>query len=90
MGLEVYSEADYTRLILDRILTARYFFLLGLTLVALKSKKQSFVARSSAEEEFRIMIQGICELLRLKIILEELSIKLDEPMRLYCDRKKIY
>ena len=52
-----------------------------------KSKKQSVVARSSAEAEFRAMAQGICELLWLKIILEDLRIKSDAPMRLYCDNK---
>nr|KYP66558.1 Copia protein [Cajanus cajan] len=52
-----------------------------------KSKKQSVVARSSAEAEFRAMAHGICELLWLKIILEDLKIKWDEPMRLYCDNK---
>ena len=31
--------------------------------------------------------QGICELLWLKMILEDLKIKSDEPMRLYCDNK---
>ena len=33
------------------------------------------------------MAQGICELLWLKIILEDLRIKLDEPMKRYCDNK---
>jgi len=42
---------------------------------------------SSAEAEFRTMAQGICELLWLKIILEDLRIKSDDPMRLYCDNK---
>jgi len=55
--------------------------------VTWKSKKQSVVARSSAEAEFRAMAQGICELLWLKIILEDLRIKSDAPMRLYCDNK---
>ena len=52
-----------------------------------KSKKQSVVARSNAEAEFRAMAQGVCELLWLKIILEDLKIKWDGPMRLYCDNK---
>jgi len=55
--------------------------------VTWKSKKQNVVVRSSAEAEFRAMAQGICELLWLKIILEDLRIKLDEPMKLYCDNK---
>ncbi|CAI8611437.1 unnamed protein product [Vicia faba] len=33
------------------------------------------------------MAQGICELLWLKMILEDLKIKSDESMRLYCDNK---
>jgi len=53
----------------------------------MKSKKQSVVARSSAEAEFRVMTQGICELKWLKIILEDLKIRWDKPMKLYCDNK---
>ena len=45
------------------------------------------VARSSAEAKFRAMAQGVCELLWLKIILEDLKVKWEEPMRLYCDNK---
>jgi len=45
------------------------------------------VSRSSAEAEFRSMALGICELLWMKIILEDLRIKWDEPMKLYCDKK---
>ncbi|RVW66512.1 Retrovirus-related Pol polyprotein from transposon RE1 [Vitis vinifera] len=41
----------------------------------------------SAEAEFRAMAQGVCELLWLKIVLEDLKIKWDGPMRLYCDNK---
>ena len=33
------------------------------------------------------MAQGVCELPWLKIILEDLKIKWDSPMRLYCDNK---
>jgi len=60
---------------------------LGCNLVAWKSKKQTVVSRSSAEAEFRAMTQGICELLWLNNILEDLRIKSDELMRLYCDNK---
>ena len=45
------------------------------------------VARSSVEAEFRAMTQGVCELLWLKIILEDLRIKWERPMRLFCDNK---
>lgn len=33
------------------------------------------------------MTQGICELIWLKSIFEDLRIKCDKPMRLYCDNK---
>jgi hypothetical protein len=33
------------------------------------------------------MAQGICELLWMKIILEDMKIKWNGPMKLYCDNK---
>ncbi|CAJ2663478.1 unnamed protein product [Trifolium pratense] len=87
VGLEAYTDADYAGSIVDRRSTTGYCTFLGGNLVTWKSKKQSVVSRSSAEAEFRAMAQGICELLWLKSILEDLRIKSDEPMKLYCDNK---
>jgi hypothetical protein len=87
VGLEAYTDADYAGSIVDRRSTTGYCTFLGGNLVTWKSKKQSVVSRSSAEAEFRSMAQGICELLWLKSILEDLRIKSDEPMKLYCDNK---
>nr|KYP51611.1 Copia protein [Cajanus cajan] len=87
VSLEAYTDADYAGSIVDRRSTTGYCTFLGGNLVTWKSKKQSVVARSSAEAKFRAMAQGICELLWLKIILEDLRIKRDEPIRLYCDNK---
>ena len=80
-------DADYAGSPIDRRSTSRYCTFLGGNLVTWKSKKQNVVARSSAEAEFRAMAQGVCELLWLKIILEDLKIKWEGPMRLYCDNK---
>ena len=44
------------------------------------------VAQSSAEAEFRAM-EGVCELLWIKIILEDLKVQWSKPMKLYCDNK---
>ena len=85
--LEAYTDADYAGSIMDRRSTSGYCTFLGGNLVTWRSKKQNVVARSSAEAEFRAMAQGVCELLWLKIILEDLKIKWDGPMRLYCDNK---
>ena len=56
-------------------------------LVTWQSKKQSVVARSSAEAEYRGMALGICEILWLKRILEELNQPVELPMKLFCDNK---
>ena len=45
------------------------------------------VARSSAESDFRVIAQRLCELLWLKIILNDLRIKWDGLMKLYCGKK---
>jgi hypothetical protein len=45
------------------------------------------VARSSAEAEFKSMALGICELLWLKIILDDLKVKWESPIKLFCDNK---
>ena len=45
------------------------------------------VARSSVESGFKTMAHGICKLLWIKIILNDLGIKWEEPMKLYCDIK---
>jgi len=87
VSFEAYMNADYARSVVDRRSTTGYCTFLGGNLVTWKSKKQSVVARSSAEAEFRAMTQGICELLWLNIILDVLKIRWDEPMRLYCDNK---
>ena len=39
-----------------------------------KKKEQNVVARSSAEAELRAMAAGVCELLWVKIILEDLKV----------------
>ena len=80
LDLEAYSEADYASSIVDRRLTTRYCTFLGGNLVTWRSKKQNVVARSSVELEFRAIAQGLCEVLWLKIILDDLRIKWDDRM----------
>ena len=85
--LEAYTDADYAGSVDDRRSTSGYCTFLGGNLVTWRSKKQNVVARSSAEAEFRAMALGICELLWLKIILQDLKIEWNGPMKLYCDNK---
>ena len=73
--MEVYTDADYVGSVTDRRSTSGYCMFLGENLVTWRSKKQNVVARSSAEAKFRAMAQGVCELLWMKIILDDLRVK---------------
>ena len=87
LALEAYTDANYAGSIVHRRSTTGYCTFLRGNLVTWKSKKQNVVARSSTELEFRVIAQGLCELLWLKIILDDLRIKWDYPMKLYYDNK---
>ena len=85
--LEAFTDADYTGFTPDKLSTSGYCTFVGGNLVTWRSKKQSVMAKPSVEMEFRSMSLGICELLWLKIILDDLRIRWDGPMKLYCDSK---
>ena len=63
-----------------RLDTAHFF--LGGNLVTGKSKKQTVVARSNAEEEYRAMA---CERIWLQTLLSELGVEVSHPMRIFFD-----
>lgn len=85
MTLEAYSDANYAGSPMHRQSTSVYCMFLGGNLVTWRSKKQNVVARSSVEAKFRA--HGVCELLWLPIILNDLKIKLEGTMKLYCNNK---
>ena len=64
--IEAYTDADWARSIIDRWSTLDYYTFIGGNLVTWKSKKQTVVAKSSVEAEFRVVAHGICKLLWLK------------------------
>jgi hypothetical protein len=72
---------------MDRRSTSCYCTFVGGNLVAWWSKKQSVVARSIAEAEFRAIVQGVCETLWLNIFLTKLGFDSKDSMRLYFDNK---
>jgi hypothetical protein len=85
LKIKAYTDADWAGSIMDRRSTSGYCTFVGGNLVTWRSKKQSVVARSSAEAEFRTMAQGVCKTLWLKILLIELGFDSKDSMRLYCD-----
>jgi len=87
LSMKIYTDADYARSIVDKRSTTGHCIFLGRNLVTWRSKKQNVVARSSAEAKFRVMAQGVCELLWMKIIRDDLKIKYEAPTGLVCDNK---
>ena len=83
--IEAYTDADWAGSVTDRKSTSGYCTFVWGNLVTWRSKKQSVVARSSAEAEHRTMAHGVCEMLWLKRVLDELRRPIEVPMRLYCD-----
>ena len=76
MTLKAYTDADYIGSLVNRRSTSSYYTFLGGNLVIWRSKKQNAMARSSTGSQFRSMVMRICELLWLKIILDDFEDKM--------------
>ncbi|KAA8517060.1 hypothetical protein F0562_017122 [Nyssa sinensis] len=63
LELRSYSDADWAGDPTDRRFTTGYCFLLGTSLISWRSKKQTIVARSSTEAEYRALADTTAELL---------------------------
>lgn len=85
--VEVYTDADWGGSSIDGRSTTGYCTFVWGNLVTWRSKKQTVVAKSSAEAEFRAMCQGICEGIWLGRMLKELKVARNNKMTLFCDNK---
>ncbi|KAA0052310.1 reverse transcriptase [Cucumis melo var. makuwa] len=70
--IEAYTDSDWIGYVVDRKSTSGYCTFVWGNLVTWRSKKQSVVARSSAEVEYRVMSLGICEEIWLQKVLYDL------------------
>lgn len=89
LQVEVYTDADWAGSITDRRSTSGCCTFVGGNFVTWQSKKQNVVARSSAEAEFRSVAHGICEVMWIKRLLEDLKLSDPSPMKVYCDNKAV-
>ncbi|KAL0297060.1 UNVERIFIED_CONTAM: Retrovirus-related Pol polyprotein from transposon RE1 [Sesamum radiatum] len=64
-----------------------YCIFLGAALISWKTKKQTIVARSTAEAEYRSLGTTVCELQWVTYLLSDLSIQVPTPIPLYCDNQ---
>ena len=85
--IKAFTDADWAGSIEDRRSTSGYCTFVFGNLVTWRSKKQNVVARSSVEVGFRSIAHGICEVLWIKRVLEELKITIHPLAMMYCDNK---
>ena len=83
------SDADWARDPTDRKSTTSYCFLLGSSLISWRSKKQTHVARSSTEAEYRALADTTSELFWLRWLLKDLGVSTSSTTPLYCDNQSV-
>ena len=72
LQVEVYTDANWAGSVIDRRSTSSYCMFVGGNHVTWRSKEKIVVASCSVEAEFRSLAHGICEVLQIKRLLEDL------------------
>lgn len=85
LPLSVYTDADHAGRKITKQSTSGWCVFLGNNLLVWGSKKQTMVARSVGEAEYRAVDQGVTEILWLKSLFHELGFSCSAPPILWCD-----
>ncbi|KAM7529809.1 hypothetical protein LguiB_033219 [Lonicera macranthoides] len=87
LTLQGYSDSDWAGDITDRRSTTGFCIFLGDSLISWKSKKQTVVARFSAEAEYRALAHTTSEIIWLRWLLQDMGVSLSGPTPLFCDNQ---
>lgn len=85
--LQAYCDSDWEGCPNTRRSTTGFCLLLGKSPITWNSKKQTVVATSTAEAEYRSMAMAVCEVLWVKQLLRELGLKQIEATPIMCDNQ---
>lgn len=83
--MTAYSDADWAGCPDTRRSTSSYYVFLGDALVSWSSKRQTMVSRSSAEAEYRGVVNTMAECSWLRQLLGELHCPVDKATVVFCD-----
>ena len=86
-NLTGYCDSDWGSCCDSRKSTTGFCILLGNSPISWKVKKQTVVARSSAEAEYRAMATACCEIIWLLALLQDLGMTGLTPVTLFCDNQ---
>ncbi|CAL1399955.1 unnamed protein product [Linum trigynum] len=87
LTLTTYCDAEWGGYPLTRRSTTGYFIMLGSSPISWRTKKQTIVARFSAEAEYRAMANTVSEVLWLRWLFCDFGVPFSAPTPLFCDNQ---
>jgi hypothetical protein len=87
MSLQGYVDADWARSTMEWKITSGCCFTLGSAMVSWCSRKQSYVALSTAEAEYIALSVEVCEAVWLRKIMIDLFDHEMDPTVIHCDNE---